>query len=117
MKLAVVGSRDIEVKDLQNYLPKDVTELISGGARGVDLCVRRYAEKMGIPLVEILPQYERYGRAAPIRRNEDIVDRADRVIALWNGTSRGTMNVITLCKKRKKEITVFLLNKDESCYK
>lgn len=112
MKVAVIGSRGLEIEDIGSYLPLGVTELISGGARGIDLCVRRYAEKEGIPIVEFLPQYNRYGRGAPHRRNAEIVARAETVIAFWDGRSRGTESVIALCRKTDKPVLVFLANGD-----
>lgn len=57
MKVAVVGSRSLSVPDLQNYLPKQLTEIVSGGAVGVDRCAREYAQQNQIPLTEFLPQY------------------------------------------------------------
>lgn len=42
MKVAVIGSRNVLVKDLENYIPPETTELISGGAKGVDSCAREY---------------------------------------------------------------------------
>ena len=40
MKVAVVGSRNLQVDDLGKYLPDGVTEIVSGGARGVDTSAR-----------------------------------------------------------------------------
>lgn len=40
MKVAVMGSRNLKVSNLQNYLPKDTEELVSVGARGIDTCVK-----------------------------------------------------------------------------
>ena len=37
MKVAVIGSRGLSVTDLGRYLPENTTEIVSGGARGVDL--------------------------------------------------------------------------------
>ena len=48
MRVAVVGSRELMVDDLGKYLPEGVTEIISGGARGVDSCARTYAQTHGI---------------------------------------------------------------------
>lgn len=112
MRIAVIGSRGIEVQNLESYLPPNVTELISGGAKGIDQCVRRYAETAGIPFVEFLPRYSRYGRGAPFKRNEEIVLRAECVIALWDGASKGTKNTIRLCKTMGKPVTVFVVRAD-----
>lgn len=43
MKIAIIGSRDITVPDLEPYLPENTTEIISGGARGADACAKAYA--------------------------------------------------------------------------
>lgn len=40
MKVAVVGSRGLHVEDLGRYLPADTTEIVSGGAVGVDTSAR-----------------------------------------------------------------------------
>lgn len=46
MKIAVVGSRSLSIKCLGKYLPEDITEIVTGGAKGVDTCAREYAEKI-----------------------------------------------------------------------
>ena len=109
MKVAVVGSRGLWVEDLGDYLPEGTEELISGGAQGIDACARSYAKQKGLAITEIFPCYARYSRAAPLRRNEEIVRRADMVLAFWDGKSPGTKYVIDQCKKQKKTVTVHLL--------
>ena len=64
MKIAIIGSRGLHVNDLERYLPENVTEIVSGGARGIDSDARAYAQAHGIPLKEFLPDYERFGRSA-----------------------------------------------------
>lgn len=108
MKVAIVGSRSLTVDNLGKYLPEDVIEIVSGGAKGIDTCAREYALDYGIKLKEFLPEYDKYGRSAPIKRNQQIIDYADMVIAFWNGTTRGTFNVIDKCRKIGKEIIVFV---------
>ncbi len=95
MKIAVVGSRNLSPSEaeLDMYL-SDAEEIVSGGARGVDSCAVEYAKKHGIKLTEFLPKYQLYGRGAPIIRNKEIVDYADKIIAFWDGSSGGTLSVI-----------------------
>ena len=81
MKVAVIGSRSLTVPNLGDYLPCDTTEIISGGAKGVDTCAREYALSHNIKLTECLPDYEKYGRAAPLKRNITIIQNADLVLA------------------------------------
>ena len=77
---------------------------------GVDLCAAEYAKKHKLKLTEFLPQYELYGRAAPIVRNKNIVDYSDKVIIFWNGSSRGTQSVIKYAKKIGKPLEVVFCN-------
>ena len=107
MKVAVVGSRNLTINNLGDYLPEDTTEIISGGARGIDRCARAYAKSHNIKLTEFLPEYERYGRSAPLKRNLQIIRYADMVLAFWDGKSNGTRFVIENCKKENIPIKVF----------
>lgn len=109
MRIAIVGSRNLNITNLEQYLPNDVTEIISGGAKGIDTSAREFAIKNNIKLTEIFPEYEKYGRAAPIKRNDLIVNAADIVFAFWDGNSRGTKYVIEYCKKTNKPIRIFKL--------
>ena len=107
MKIAVVGSRDVTVADIGRYV-FDGVEIVSGGACGVDACAAEYAKKNGVKLTVFLPQYERYGRAAPIVRNKEIVEYADKVVAFWNGHSKGTLSVIRYAEKIGKPCQIIL---------
>lgn len=111
MKVAVIGSRGISQIDLKQFLPDNTTEIVSGGAMGVDTCARKYALDNGLKLTEFLPDYKSFGRSAPIRRNVEIIDYADMVLAFWDGESKGTKFVIDNCRKKNKEINVYKLIK------
>lgn len=103
MKVAVIGSRGLTVEHLERYLPEGTTEIVSGGARGIDRCAREHALAHGIKLTEFLPDYETLGRRAPLVRNLEIIDYADQVVAFWDGVSRGTAHVIRHCRKIGKK--------------
>jgi hypothetical protein len=96
VRVAIVGSRaypELEhVRQLVNTLsPWDV--VVSGGARGVDITAQRAADERGL-VVEVVAADWRLGpRAGPIR-NTEIVRRADRVVAFWDGRSKGTSDTI-----------------------
>ena len=109
MKVAIVGSRSIFATDLGMYI-SDGDEIVSGGAVGVDSCAAEYAKKKGLKLTVFLPQYDRYGRAAPIVRNKKIVDYADKIVALWDGKSKGTLSVIKYAEKTGKQCEIILLD-------
>ena len=90
MKVAVIGSRGLSVSDLGRYLPENTTEIVSGGAKGVDTSAREYALAHGIKLTEFLPEYTRFGRSAPLKRNITIIVSMDDPQAPPKGT-RGTV--------------------------
>ena len=109
MKVAVIGSRGLTINDLGKYLPENTTEIVSGGARGIDTCARDYALSHDLKLTEFLPEYSRYGRGAPLKRNLQIIEYADVVIAFWDGKSKGTKYVIDNCKKLGVQVDVHIL--------
>ena len=109
MKLAVIGSRGLNV-EIEAYLPKETTIIISGVAKGIDTLAEEYADKNGIAKLIFLPEYERFGKSAPIIRNKKIVEEADFIVALWDGKSRGTKFTIEYARKRKKPVRVFLVS-------
>ena len=110
MKVAVIGSRGLSVTDLGRYLPKNTTEIVSGGAKGVDTSAREYALSHGIKLTEFLPEYTKYGRSAPLKRNIKIIAYSDIVLAFWDGKSRGTKFVIDNCRKLGVEVRVYVMD-------
>ena len=108
MKLAIIGSRTLTDIEIENHIPEGVEEIVSGGAIGVDSCAANYAEKNGLKLTVFLPKYKRYGRAAPIVRNKEIVNYADKILIFWNGKSKGTLSVIKYAEKVEKPCEIIL---------
>ncbi len=106
MKLLVVGSRSVKNFDLSPYISNNVEVIISGGANGVDFLAEKYADIHRISKYIIRPRYDIYGRGAPIKRNEEMVDISDAVLVIWDGQSKGTQHTIEYSKKIKKPITI-----------
>lgn len=103
---AVIGSRTITDFDFRKL---NLTNVISGGAAGIDKEVAAFAEANGIPMTEIKPDYSQ-GRWAPLIRNREIIGLATKIYAIWDGKSRGTRHVITLALQKRKPIEVFIIN-------
>ena len=106
MKLAIIGSRNLTQISIDEYIPEGVTEIVSGGAKGIDTLAKDFANRKEIKLVEFLPKYDLYGKAAPIKRNEEIATYADEAIALWDGKSKGTKHTINFFNKLNKRVTI-----------
>ena len=106
MKLLIAGSRSIADFDLSPYIPADIDTIISGGANGIDSLAEQYADRHNLSKYILHPRYERYGRAAPLKRNEQMVDLADSVLVIWDGHSKGTQHTIKYTQKKNKPITL-----------
>ena len=106
MKLLIAGSRSITDFDLSCYVSKEVDTIISGGADGIDAVAEEYADSHRISKYIIRPRYDLYGRAAPLKRNEEMVDIADAILIIWDGHSKGTQHTINYAKKTNKSTTI-----------
>lgn len=116
MKLAIVGSRNVdehqwnEMEVIMCGLDSCVyTSIVSGGARGVDAFAKWWAEFKGKKYIEFLPDWETYGKGAGMIRNKQIVNECDKLVAFWDGKSKGTKNSIDLAEKGGKLLAVFYL--------
>ena len=106
MKVAIVGSRGLRIPIPADAIPKNTTQIVSGAANGIDRMARAFALEHHIQILEILPDYDRYGRRAPLMRNNSIIDYADYVIAIWDGRSPGTKYVIDRCRALQKPLRI-----------
>ncbi|MCL1807418.1 MAG: DUF2493 domain-containing protein [Oscillospiraceae bacterium] len=111
MRVAVVGSRSLDDRcynALAEHMPPGASEIISGGAAGVDTLAERYARENGLPATIIRPDYKTYDRQAPLIRNSQIVAESDFTLIVWDGVSRGSLNVIMTCIRTNKPFKVLL---------
>lgn len=102
MRVAVIGSRTwTDLKKIYDTLDdlKDIKTIISGGARSADQISEEYAKDRNLRTMIFFPDYDRYGKIAPLIRNREIVKNADMVIAFHDGKSRGTLYTIDYAKK------------------
>ena len=77
-----------------------------------------YLDKGNLKLIEFLPEYDKYGRGAPLVRNKLIVEECDCLIAFWDDTSRGTKYTIGYAHQLGKPIKIvdFLTNEITTIY-
>lgn len=118
MKIVIAGSRSIKNISLlleamdravkTGFIKPDHSyEIISGGAVGVDTLAREYAQQFNYPIREFKPDYAQYGTAAPFRRNTAMAEYGDVLIAVWDGSSRGTQHMVGQMQKLNKPVFVF----------
>lgn len=113
VKLAVVGSRSFSDYEFMKSILAwhDCWQIISGGASGADRLAKRYAAEHGKEYVEFLPQWNRYGRSAGYKRNVQIVNAAEEVVAFHDGKSKGTQHTIDIAEEYNKPIYVYKFEK------
>ena len=113
MRLLVIGSRKIVEYDLSENIPEETDMIISGGAKGIDTIAEQYADSHGIQKLIFYPEYEKYGRAAPLRRNEKMVDISEVILAIWDGESKGTKYTLNYAKKKNKKIIEIVVDNEK----
>jgi hypothetical protein len=98
---------DREIKNLRLYKEDRNIRIVSGGARGADTLARRYAySRDDVEYTEHRPDWKQYGRKAGFVRNLEIVRNSGKVIAFWNGKSKGTKHTIGAARQANKNVKV-----------
>ena len=118
MKTIIAGSRfDMKDQELTLRMKREVmkgisdsgfeiTEVVSGTARGFDTLGEMYAKKFNINVSRFPADWNKYGKGAGYIRNSDMADYADALIAFWDGKSRGTRNMIQLAELKGLKVHV-----------
>ncbi len=104
MKLLIAGSRSIEEYDLEKHIPNGITMIITGGADGIDTLAEKFADQKRMSKLILRPQYDLYGRNAPLKRNQKMVELCDVALIIWDGCSRGTKYTIDYARKMGKKV-------------
>lgn len=107
----ICGSRTIDNINLDRYLnPNNYSEVISGGANGVDTLAEQWAKKNGLEFCAYLPNYKVFGgKYAPIVRNREMVEFSDECVAFWDGKSKGTLMTVKYALSLGRKIIVHLI--------
>lgn len=110
MKTIIAGCRDLhDYNIVLRAVAKanmTITEVVSGGADGVDALGEQYARASGLAIKVFPAAWGKHGRAAGPIRNAQMAEYADQLIAVWDGKSPGTKNMIDLAKKSQLVIYV-----------
>lgn len=122
MKLALVGGRYYddyalfitEIGSQSLYDINDVTEIVSGGAIGVDAMAKKLAKELGITYTVFKPDWKQFGRAAGPIRNKSIIEHADVVHAFWDGKSPGTKSSVGIANKLDKPLCITDIPSEEA---
>jgi len=104
-RVIVAGGRGFNnyplMKERLNVLLANQPEvtIISGTAAGADRLGERYAEERELPVERYPAQWDLHGKAAGYKRNQQMAEVADALVAFWDGQSRGTKHMIDIATK------------------
>lgn len=91
-------------KILKKYSNK---EIVSGAYKGADLLGERYANERNYHIKQFPADWRRYGKSAGQKRNAEMANYADALIAFWDGKSKGTKNMIELATQAGLKVEIF----------
>lgn len=80
--------------------------IVSGHAKGADALGERYAQERGLQCDAHPADWDKFGKSAGFRRNAEMAEVADALIAFWNGQSRGTAHMISFAKSKGLKVAV-----------
>lgn len=111
MKTIIAGSRDFNDYELLcaviESCPWEITAVVCGKARGADSLGEDYANNNNIPVLPFPANWKLYGNGAGPIRNQEMADNADALIALWDGVSRGTKDMISRARRAGHKIMIY----------
>jgi hypothetical protein len=115
MRTVIAGTRNIDDYGIllealrQCPFTKEITEVVSGGATGVDTLGEQWAASKCLPTKVIRPDWKRLGNKAGPIRNAKMADYASALVAVWDGKSSGTKNMIEVATEKGLRVYVHLL--------
>jgi len=114
MKTVISGSRDItELQIVKKAIQESgfvITEVVCGGARGVDSLGKIWAESNNIPVKMFIADWDRFGKSAGYKRNAQMAFYAAALIAVWDGKSSGTGYMIDLAREQRIRVYIYKHN-------
>lgn len=114
MKTIIAGSRTItstiQVYQILGKSNIDITEVVSGGAKGVDSIGEKWAKRRNLPIKRFNALWSEFGKRAGMIRNVQMAGYADALIAIWDGESNGTKHMIEQAKKEGLVVEVYELD-------
>lgn len=104
MRTIIAGSRGIIDYNLIKRTIVDsgfeITEVVSGGARGVDRLGELWAKENSVPIKRFIPDWDGLGKKAGHVRNRDMGDYADALIVIILNGSKGSMGMLEYAHKK-----------------
>lgn len=119
MKLIIAGPRDLPCSlfMIQTSISNagidraEISEVVCGMATGVDTMGKEWAKSHGIPVKPFYPDWKQHGKAAGPIRNRQMAEYADALVAIWDGKSKGTKDMIRIAALKGLRVYVETVNR------
>ena len=116
-RIIIAGGRDFDDWNLMVHRMgkmlmhfKQAPEIVSGTAQGADRMGERWAETQGLRVVRYPADWQRHGKSAGYKRNQEMAENAEVLCAFWDGQSWGTKHMIDIALREGLEVHVFRYN-------
>lgn len=115
MKLIVAGGRDFTdtnrmIAELQKLVESgeitDSPELVCGMARGADMLAYSLWANNRMPIHNFPANWNKHGKSAGYKRNQEMGEFADAAICFWDGNSKGTKHMIDIMNRLSKPVYI-----------
>lgn len=115
MLCIIAGSRSVMESDVYFAIENcpwksEISSVVSGTAAGTDRYGERWAEREGLEVIRFPAEWDKYGMSAGPRRNKEMAENADALVAIWDGVSTGTMSMINYARKMGLRVMIYFYN-------
>ena len=117
MITTIAGSRTItDIRHVRLAVERcgwEITAVVSGCARGVDMLAIEFAKAEGLPYIEYTVtarDWAREGKAAGVNRSREMIRCSEGLIAVWDGYSRGTKHTIGMAQRSGINLYIHLVD-------
>lgn len=119
MKVIVCGGRDYDNYTMVDHIMKQAyqdycfTTVVQGGAKGADYLAKKWAIENNFPYEQYDADWARYGKAAGLKRNQEMLDESGATLVIAFPGGNGTYDMI---KRAKRNLGVDLIVVNEGLY-
>lgn len=111
--VTVIGSDGMDVTDMQKFIPSNTKMIVTGNQNRIDESARTYADNRSYETMLFEPLYDENGQELRSKRIEYMVKCGDMVVAFWDESSEEIKHAVSICKKRKIPVKVYIKDGQE----
>lgn len=106
MRVSIIGPKGLWV-EITEYIPQNLTELVCSGEEGIGFLAECWADENNIP--KLIIKSDKWFRYSPEKLAITLVDAAEMVVAIWDGTAKDIKLSIDYARKLGKPLEVYVV--------